>query len=1682
MSEKDARTHQHDEVEAIRAMYPGDIEVAESGNPQFTIHLYPQRGSSGGAGVSLENITFLKLHVMMPPKYPQVIPVLSIKEGKGLSAQEIQDLDTQLKKLSQQNIGEPMVYQLLNFAEEFLFAHQKKPTGSFHDEMLMRDKLIQERNAQMQMLFKERERLAIREEILKKQDELRKEEQRRRKEFWKSTNDVSPNGSLEGSPAKGDCFPGSLKQAMVGRRKRRSISSRRRRSNSEGSDSSLSEGTDLVMLEFVSGKTVQQFYKGEIIGRSQRGNTVYAGISNSGSLVAIYEWKFTIAVDRKGKPNGIGGDLYTVEGLIKQLQSFEIESNLMQKLEHSNTVLYHGMKILQPTDEAGVVYLYMTEEFLRGHTVKSYLQDPQQLCSMALPLLRHITNGVLEALKFLHDNDIAHRFLRDTSIFLDVGDEVKICDYGIERKASELYQLVHQNPDVSEHYPPSVGRGGKKGDIYRLGLIVLSLLKGRYIEGPDIPQTLPPEIQDFLKHCLSTLENNRWTAAELLDHPFLKMSINKGPNIHGLNEQAQHKDEGSNEEDADPAIPPRIASTIPFSAHSRLHNEFQVLEWLGKGGFGDVLKVKNKLDSRIYALKRIKLNPRNRQLNKKITREVKLLSQLNHENVVRYFNSWIETVEEDETEESNTESMSTENTSPRKFNKEPSVRFQLDKIPELNQNSLGFMDNIEDLAPPMKDSEWSISYANDVGNDGDDSEDSSDEVDLFGTSFLRLTTDDSDAVIFETDSRTGASETDDTAEESSRSKRFPIEPNHVPSKNDSASPTNLPLHREAQYMYIQMEFCEKSTLRTAIDDNLYEDLDRTWRLFREIVEGLVHIHQQGMIHRDLKPVNIFLDSHDHVKIGDFGLATSSILPKFTTGESFHEKHEEPHSVDFPEESQTGQVGTALYVAPELITKGIKITYNQKVDIYSLGIIFFEMFYHPLPTSMERVRVLSALRLPAISFPRDFDELLMPQVSHITRWLLSHDPCRRPTSLELLQSDYLPPPHLEEAELRDIFSRTLKNSQSKAYKFLIASCFLQNVTPVENFTFDMENTRIPIIGMKCFHFFHKLKLTVQKVFERHGGLEVGSPILMPKTPLYEENESCVNLMCHSGNIVSLPHDLRIPFARYIGRYGITHMKRYAIEKVFRERKVYGLHPRELVECAFDIIDCTPGSLIADAEILSIAVEVTQELPWFRNKTCTLRLGHTKLLDGLLLHHGVDAKFHSPIKKILSEIKVESASSKSQIQTYLCNRGLPEHFISMLFALMEVEGSLPKVSNLLKSITKRKGEAASLVKAGLHELEILMNHVDNLGFKCGVAIVPTMVFGSHIYSGLLFQLVCNLRKRKNKMTVDVIAAGGRYDALIESFRSALGLESELIAAASKEHYSQSHSAVGISISFDKLVAGYDGEDCSEWQRRGTVDAVICSVGHHPLSKEKLELMKELWAHGIKCSVLECSQTLESAEEQCREMGAQFMLILKENEFYSNLRVRIWERVMFQERKMSRQEAVELISRRVNGCATNEAYSSSTNVGTSRSESLSTKVSSSTGTESNVSSVVANNSTMPLLNISFVVQEREKLANWKKRYENQVMHHITDVLPKLAKQQQIEVLGMDVNSSVVNTLAACLVSSDKDEFHKGVSDAIEKHTRLRKYLQNICDEIYELWFEKSASVIILYGLIDNSYRVLF
>lgn len=162
-----------------------------------------------------------------------------------------------------------------------------------------------------------------------------------------------------------------------------------------------------------------------------------------------------------------------------------------------------------------------------------------------------------------------------------------------------------------------------------------------------------------------------------------------------------------------------------------------------------------------------------------------------------------------------------------------------------------------------------------------------------------------------------------------------------------------------QYLYIQMEFCTKTLSELIRGEILGEDENQVWRLLRQICEGLAHIHKNAVIHRDLKPSNIFIDSIGDVKIGDFGLATGGggVVSEEEIAAADVIKTSTLHrsnTADLIGSDMTAGVGTAIYTAPELYIFARR--YDEKVDIYSLGIILFEML-HPFSTEMERIHTL-----------------------------------------------------------------------------------------------------------------------------------------------------------------------------------------------------------------------------------------------------------------------------------------------------------------------------------------------------------------------------------------------------------------------------------------------------------------------------------------------------------------------------------------------------------------------------------------------------------------------------------------------------------------------------------------------------------------------------------------------------
>ena len=121
-------------------------------------------------------------------------------------------------------------------------------------------------------------------------------------------------------------------------------------------------------------------------------------------------------------------------------------------------------------------------------------------------------------------------------------------------------------------------------------------------------------------------------------------------------------------------------------------------------------------------------------------------------------------------------------------------------------------------------------------------------------------------------------------------------------------------------MTIPSDADSHQTLRDLIRAG-FRSNDEHWRLFRQVVEGLAHIHTSGIIHRDLKPENIFIDSLINVRIGDFGLARPG---------DYHAAAKAA-SKEVTNPDLTKSVGTSLYVAPEVKSVGGG-NYDDKVDV------------------------------------------------------------------------------------------------------------------------------------------------------------------------------------------------------------------------------------------------------------------------------------------------------------------------------------------------------------------------------------------------------------------------------------------------------------------------------------------------------------------------------------------------------------------------------------------------------------------------------------------------------------------------------------------------------------------------------------------------------------------------------
>jgi len=193
----------------------------------------------------------------------------------------------------------------------------------------------------------------------------------------------------------------------------------------------------------------------------------------------------------------------------------------------------------------------------------------------------------------------------------------------------------------------------------------------------------------------------------------------------------------------------------------------------------------------------------------------------------------------------------------------------------------------------------------------------------------------------------------------------------------------------AGHCYFVMEFVDGTDLHRLIREGKL-DVTGALNAVSQICDALQYAHDEGFVHRDIKPANIFINRQGLLKVGDFGLA------KLVEGGS----DDEPTPTDLANLTVSGvAMGTLNYIAPEQLSEGGSV--DRRADIYSLGVMFYEMLTREVPRG--------AVKEPSKRVP-----MLDERIDGVVFKAMDPDPSERyQTALEL-RSDVdairlMPPP-------------------------------------------------------------------------------------------------------------------------------------------------------------------------------------------------------------------------------------------------------------------------------------------------------------------------------------------------------------------------------------------------------------------------------------------------------------------------------------------------------------------------------------------------------------------------------------------------------------------------------------------------------------------------------------------------
>jgi histidyl-tRNA synthetase len=258
-------------------------------------------------------------------------------------------------------------------------------------------------------------------------------------------------------------------------------------------------------------------------------------------------------------------------------------------------------------------------------------------------------------------------------------------------------------------------------------------------------------------------------------------------------------------------------------------------------------------------------------------------------------------------------------------------------------------------------------------------------------------------------------------------------------------------------------------------------------------------------------------------------------------------------------------------------------------------------------------------------------------------------------------------------------------------------------------------------------------------------------------------------------------------------------------------------REFYQCDFDIAGSNYGTMVPDAEILKIVVEVLNEL---NIGTFLIKLNHRLLLDAIIELSDIS---NDKFKTVCSSVDKLDKETWETVQDELIKKGITQEQCNKLHKFVLLKNSTWELLKVLKQnealLKNTKGGTA------LKEFEFLFEYLDIFGVSPYVSFDLSLARGLDYYTGLIYEVILTDKQ------IGSISGGGRFDELVGMFSG------------------KQIPSVGVSFGVERIFHILEENYKKDLLiRENETEVVVASIGKNMI-KERLRMTNELWGAGIK-----------------------------------------------------------------------------------------------------------------------------------------------------------------------------------------------------------------------------------------